>query len=47
MAIARSDVAGAGIQTAGLAAGGYVTAAVSNTEEYSGSTTTLNYRTLQ
>jgi hypothetical protein len=34
MAIARSDITGAGIQTAGLAAGGYVTAAVSNTEEY-------------
>ena len=33
---ARYQLAGAGTQTAGLAFGGYVTAAVANTEEYNG-----------
>ena len=34
---ARSDLAGFGIQTAAVGAGGYVTAAVANVEEYNGS----------
>jgi len=34
---ARSDLAGFGIQTAAVGAGGYITAAVANVEEYNGS----------
>ena len=48
MATGRRYLAGAGTQTAGLAFGGRVSTVVQAvTEEYSGSTTTLNYRTLQ
>jgi hypothetical protein len=45
---ARSSLAGAGTQTAGLAFGGYTTAVSAATEEYNGATwTTVNLRIQQ
>jgi hypothetical protein len=47
MATARSSLGEAGTQTVGLAFGGYAGPAVSTlTEEFTGPSTTLNYKTL-
>jgi len=47
MATAREDLASAGTQASALAAGGYIGPAVSAaTEEFTGPSTTLNYKTL-
>jgi hypothetical protein len=43
---ARSNIGAAGDTSNGLCVGGYTTAAVGNTEEFTGPSTTLNYKTL-